>query len=43
MDKDYSFKKLGKTLDDAVGECFDKVGKVMDINYPAGPEIDRRG
>ena len=41
MDKDYSFKKLGKTLDDAVGECFDKVGKVMDINYPAGPEIDR--
>ena len=40
MDKDYSFKKLGKTLDDAVGECFDKVGKVMGINYPAGPEID---
>ena len=41
MKKDYSFEKLGGTLDDAVGECFDKVGKVMDINYPAGPEVDR--
>ena len=40
MDKDYSFKKLGSTLDDAVGECFDKVGKVLDIDYPAGSEID---
>ena len=41
MEKDYSFEKLGGTLDDAVGECFDKVGKVMNINYPAGPEVDR--
>ncbi len=41
MDKDYSFKKLGGTLDDAVGECYDKVGKVMDINYPAGPMVDK--
>ncbi len=41
MDKHYSFKKLGSTLDDAVGECFDKVGKVLDINYPAGPMIDK--
>ena len=41
MEKDYSFKKLGGTLDDAVGECFDKVGKVMDIDYPAGPKVDK--
>ena len=40
MEKDYHFKKLGSTLDDAVGECFDKVGKVMGIDYPAGSEID---
>lgn len=41
MEKDYSFKKLGGTLDDAVGECFDKVGKVLDIPYPAGPMVDK--
>lgn len=41
MEKDYSFEKLGATLDDAIGECYDKVGKVLDINYPAGPEVDR--
>ncbi len=32
---------LGSTLDDAAGECFDKVGKLMGLSYPAGPEIDR--
>jgi N6-L-threonylcarbamoyladenine synthase len=32
---------LGATLDDAAGECFDKVGKLMGMTYPAGPEIDR--
>jgi N6-L-threonylcarbamoyladenine synthase len=31
---------LGSTLDDAAGECFDKTGKLMGLNYPAGPEID---
>ena len=40
MEKDYSFIKLGGTLDDAVGECFDKVGKVIGIDYPAGPKVD---
>ena len=40
MDKDYSFKRLGATLDDAVGECFDKVGKVLGVEYPAGPKVD---
>ncbi len=32
---------LGSTLDDAAGECFDKVGKLLGLPYPAGPEIDR--
>jgi tRNA N6-adenosine threonylcarbamoyltransferase len=32
---------LGATLDDAAGECFDKVGKLLGLPYPAGPEIDR--
>ena len=41
MDKDYSFKKLGETLDDAVGECYDKVGRVIDVEYPGGPIIDK--
>ena len=41
MEKDYSFKKLGGTLDDALGECYDKVGKVIDVPYPAGPMVDK--
>lgn len=32
---------LGSTMDDAAGECFDKVGKLIGLGYPAGPEIDR--
>ena len=32
---------LGSTADDAAGECFDKVGKLMGLAYPAGPQIDR--
>jgi N6-L-threonylcarbamoyladenine synthase len=31
---------IGKTLDDAAGEAFDKVGKMLGMTYPAGPEID---
>lgn len=34
-------KLLGSTLDDAAGECFDKIGKLIGLPYPAGPEIDR--
>ncbi len=36
------YKILGKTLDDAAGEAFDKVGKMMGLGYPAGPVIDKR-
>lgn len=32
---------LGKTLDDAAGEAFDKAGKMMNLPYPAGPLIDQ--
>ncbi|MDA0874989.1 MAG: tRNA (adenosine(37)-N6)-threonylcarbamoyltransferase complex transferase subunit TsaD [Bacteroidetes bacterium] len=33
---------LGRTRDDAAGEAFDKVGKLLGLPYPGGPEIDRR-
>jgi len=32
---------LGSTLDDAAGECFDKVARLIGLPYPGGPEIDR--
>ena len=37
----FDLKELGTTLDDAIGEAFDKCGKVMGLGYPAGPHIDR--
>lgn len=33
---------LGETIDDAVGEAFDKSGKILGLGYPSGPEIDKR-
>jgi N6-L-threonylcarbamoyladenine synthase len=39
--KMFEHRVLGGTLDDAAGECFDKIGKLMGLSYPAGPEIDR--
>ena len=35
-----NIKILGETRDDAVGEAFDKCGKIMGLDYPAGPLID---
>lgn len=32
---------LGQTLDDAAGEAFDKIGKIMGLPYPAGPQLDK--
>lgn len=40
MDKDYSFNRIGGTLDDAVGEAYDKVARVLGIPYPGGPSVD---
>ena len=41
MKEDYSFTKIGGTLDDAVGECYDKVAKVIGLEYPGGPKVDK--
>ena len=41
LTEEYEFKVLGTTLDDAVGECYDKVARVIDIGYPGGPKIDK--
>ena len=37
----FEMKILGETLDDAIGEAFDKCGKKIGLGYPAGPEIDK--
>ena len=41
MTGDYEFEKLGETQDDAIGEAFDKVARVMGLKYPGGPNIER--
>lgn len=38
----YGFKKIGQTLDDAAGECFDKVAKLLNLGYPGGPVMAKR-
>lgn len=35
------FEVLGQTLDDAVGECYDKIARMLGLPYPGGPEIDK--
>lgn len=40
--QDYcKFNLVGTTVDDSVGECFDKVARVLGLSYPGGPNIDR--
>ncbi len=41
VDSPADFKILGSTIDDAAGEAFDKVAKILGLRYPGGPEIDR--
>lgn len=41
MDKHLSFKIIGETIDDAIGEAFDKVARVVGLPYPGGVSIDR--
>ena len=41
MPAHYKFNKLGGTLDDAIGECYDKVARVIGLEYPGGPKIDK--
>jgi len=38
---DRQYEKLGQTMDDAAGEAFDKVAKLLELGYPGGPIIDR--
>lgn len=37
----FDMKVIGETIDDAVGEAFDKSGKILGLGYPAGPVIDK--
>ena len=39
MQKHNDFKIIGTTFDDAVGECFDKIAKILGLPYPGGPSI----
>ena len=41
MKEDYSFERIGGTLDDAVGEAYDKAARVMGLPYPGGPRVDK--
>jgi len=41
FDSDIEFEYVGKTLDDAAGETFDKVAKILNLGYPGGPLIDK--
>ena len=41
MEDHFKFEKLGGTLDDAIGECYDKVARVIGLPYPGGPKLDK--
>jgi N6-L-threonylcarbamoyladenine synthase len=41
MEADGSFRVLGQTIDDAAGEAYDKVARLLGLGYPGGPVIDR--
>ncbi len=41
LKENMSFKKIGQTLDDAVGESYDKVARLLSLGYPGGPKIDK--
>lgn len=41
MRGDYEFEVLGSTLDDAIGECYDKIARIIGLSYPGGPNVDK--
>ena len=41
MEHHREFRLLGRTIDDAAGEAFDKVARLLGLGFPGGPEIDR--
>tara|TARA_B100000700_G_C14939548_1_gene806068 strand:+ start:93 stop:1205 length:1113 start_codon:yes stop_codon:yes gene_type:complete len=42
VENESNFKRIGGTIDDAPGEAFDKTAKILGLNYPGGPEIEKR-
>lgn len=40
MPKEHEYEIIGETRDDAAGEAYDKIGRVLGVNYPAGKTID---
>jgi N6-L-threonylcarbamoyladenine synthase len=42
IDPSFRFSLMGQTLDDAAGEAFDKVAKLLGLGYPGGPAIEQR-
>src|SRR5690606_15345113 len=42
MKEHYDFNKLGETQDDAVGEAYDKIARVLGLPYPGGPIVDKK-
>lgn len=41
MDENHNLKLLGETLDDAIGEAYDKVARIIGLPYPGGPQIEK--
>ncbi len=41
MKNEYNFEYLGQTLDDAIGEAYDKVARILDLPYPGGPNVEK--
>ena len=41
MQDDYQYEIIGQTQDDAIGEAFDKVARILDLPYPGGPNIEQ--
>ncbi|MGB4984787.1 MAG: tRNA (adenosine(37)-N6)-threonylcarbamoyltransferase complex transferase subunit TsaD [Erysipelotrichaceae bacterium] len=41
IESEYNFKVIGETMDDAIGEAYDKVARLLGLPYPGGPEIDK--
>lgn len=41
MENEKTFKYLGQTLDDAIGECYDKIARIITLPYPGGPNVEK--
>lgn len=41
MENENKFRYLGQTLDDAIGECYDKIARIMSLPYPGGPNVEK--